>query len=201
MKIFKKIICLALCSIILLASSFNVNAKSGVAMQLVEETVEAGGYVVINVLFTAEKEMNAFYYELNYDTASLEFVSTTADSVNSNTAGTIIYIADANASSVSDVYKFKCKKPGSTTINVSNVISADLEEYTYPDASYSFTVNRATVGDANDDGVVNTSDLAQLKLYLAGTGATIHSQYSDLNKDEKIDTSDLALLKLRLAGA
>lgn len=54
------------------------------------------------------------------------------------------------------------------------------------------------VGDCNNDGKINTSDLASLKLFLAG--ATIVGDGADFNKDGKIDTSDLASLKLCLAG-
>lgn len=53
-------------------------------------------------------------------------------------------------------------------------------------------------GDANGDLVVDTTDLASLKLYLAGLGDV--SDGADMNKDEVIDTVDLANLKLLLAG-
>ena len=54
-------------------------------------------------------------------------------------------------------------------------------------------------GDVNDDGAVDTSDLAALKLYLAGMG-TLNEKNADLNADGKVDTVDLASLKLSLAG-
>ena len=55
------------------------------------------------------------------------------------------------------------------------------------------------LGDANGDGAVDTSDLASLKLYLAGMGE-LNEKNADYNADSIVDTSDLASLKLVLAG-
>ena len=56
----------------------------------------------------------------------------------------------------------------------------------------------AALGDVNGDGEVNTVDLAELKLFLAGLSEVQGN--ADLNDDKKIDTADLAELKLQLAG-
>lgn len=56
------------------------------------------------------------------------------------------------------------------------------------------------VGDLNGSGVVDASDLALLKLYLAGAMSEV-TDAADCDKNGKIDASDLALLKLYLAGA
>lgn len=60
-----------------------------------------------------------------------------------------------------------------------------------------------TRGDINADGEINTSDLAELKLYLAGaiTLNVIQLQAADISGDSLVDTTDLATLKLYLAGA
>ena len=55
------------------------------------------------------------------------------------------------------------------------------------------------LGDVNGDGKVDTTDLAVLKLYLAGVTQTI-SDGADVDKNGEIDTTDLATLKLYLAG-
>ena len=55
------------------------------------------------------------------------------------------------------------------------------------------------VGDCNDDSTIDTTDLAQLKLFLAKPEAEV-GEGADLNDDGSIDTSDLAMLKLKLAG-
>lgn len=55
-------------------------------------------------------------------------------------------------------------------------------------------------GDISGDKTVNTSDLAILKLYLAGAGDEVGAA-ADLDDNGKVDTSDLAILKLYLAGA
>ncbi len=56
-----------------------------------------------------------------------------------------------------------------------------------------------TVGDVSGDGVVNTTDLAVMKLALSGD-ATVELTVGDFNCDGSFDTTDLAQLKLYLAG-
>jgi hypothetical protein len=58
-------------------------------------------------------------------------------------------------------------------------------------------------GDVDGDGDIDATDLATLKLYLAGAIdiSTIDSFGADLNGDETINATDLAHLKLKLAGA
>lgn len=57
-------------------------------------------------------------------------------------------------------------------------------------------------GDLNNDGEIDTTDLATLKLFLAGMSELddLGRYGADFNEDGKIDTTDLAMLKLRLAG-
>lgn len=201
MKFIKKCVAVFLCFVLLFASSFNINADTGISLSLDTDEITAGDYITLTVTFTAESNMNAFYYELMYDTADLQFVSSSAETINSSAAGTVIYLADANSASVAETYVFRCKKLTYTTVTVTNALCADTAEYEYNDASLSFIVERATTGDVNNDTVVDTSDLALLKLYLAGVDAQINNEYSDINGDNEINTSDLALLKLYLAGA
>ena len=61
---------------------------------------------------------------------------------------------------------------------------------------------KGILGDVNSDGKVDTVDLAQLKLYLAGLTdlSEISKDGADINADGGIDTTDLASLKLKLAG-
>ncbi|MBR2042722.1 MAG: leucine-rich repeat protein, partial [Clostridia bacterium] len=58
------------------------------------------------------------------------------------------------------------------------------------------------IGDCNGDYNVDTTDLAVLKLNLAGIGELSDTGKlgADLNGDGSIDTTDLAKLKLKLAG-
>ncbi|MEE0947049.1 MAG: dockerin type I domain-containing protein [Acutalibacteraceae bacterium] len=55
-------------------------------------------------------------------------------------------------------------------------------------------------GDVNGDSVVNTADLAQLKLYLAGSKIGQLSESADLNGDGEVTSADLAVLKIKLAN-
>ena len=58
------------------------------------------------------------------------------------------------------------------------------------------------LGDCNSDGKVDTTDLAIMKLFLAGAGELSDTGKlgGDLSGDGKVDTTDLAMLKLKLAG-
>ena len=58
------------------------------------------------------------------------------------------------------------------------------------------------LGDCNNDRVIDTTDLATMKLFLAGLNELTGSAElgADLNQDGNIDTTDLASLKLKLAG-
>lgn len=59
------------------------------------------------------------------------------------------------------------------------------------------------LGDIDGDTLVNTSDLAVMKLYLAGAKTLDDADKScaDIDKSGTVDTTDLAKLKLYLAGA
>lgn len=59
--------------------------------------------------------------------------------------------------------------------------------------------NDVILGDADGNGLVDTTDLALLKLHLAGIDGNV-SAGADMNADGNVDTTDLAELKLRLAG-
>lgn len=58
------------------------------------------------------------------------------------------------------------------------------------------------LGDINFDGVVDTSDLAIMKLYLVGKSDLTEKELASANVSQngEVDTTDLALLKLFLAG-
>ena len=71
-----------------------------------------------------------------------------------------------------------------------------LMPYPTPLADIIITV---TSGDLNGDGEVNTTDLATMKLFLAGVGEADEAA-ADLNGDGEVNTTDLAEMKLRLAG-
>lgn len=58
------------------------------------------------------------------------------------------------------------------------------------------------LGDINYDGVVDTSDLAVMKLYLVGKSDLTEKELASANvsRNGEVDTTDLALLKLFLVG-
>ncbi|MBE6739729.1 MAG: hypothetical protein E7565_05370 [Ruminococcaceae bacterium] len=70
------------------------------------------------------------------------------------------------------------------------------------DAEFDVTVILTQKGDINCDGNVDTTDLAILKLFLAGINDLSEEALlsGDMNDDGNIDTTDLAIIKLELAG-
>lgn len=56
------------------------------------------------------------------------------------------------------------------------------------------------LGDADGDGIVNTIDLAIVKLYLVGSTDKINS-FADMDNSGSIDITDLGKLKLKLSGS
>lgn len=93
-----------------------------------------------------------------------------------------------------------------------NAVSGKIELYYDPQNDFSaengdrvffnisggtLTVENMVIGDADNDGDVDTADLALLKLHLAGEDATV-SMAVDMNDDGVITTTDLAKLKILL---
>lgn len=61
-------------------------------------------------------------------------------------------------------------------------------------------LNQIKRGDVDGNGTVNASDLAYLKLFLAGNEINL-GDAADYNGDGEVNATDLAFLKLHLAGA
>lgn len=188
--------------LIMFCMPFGVSAQNGVSVTANNNSLKAGDTVTFTVTFNAPSEMTAFSYTVCYDSEYLSFVSASASDYNSSLDGKIYYIAEADGvTKVTETFTFTCISVGESGIDIKDICCADSNEYTYSDVSFSFSVERQTIGDVNNDCFVNASDLATLKLYLAGQNVEISKEYSDLNGDGEVNASDLAELKLALAGA
>lgn len=88
------------------------------------------------------------------------------------------------------------------SINDKEMLAGD-KVYFIEDTSITAIWKTIVLGDVNDDSKTNTTDLAEMKLFLAGDMELdgIKLVASDINKDELVNTTDLAALKLLLAGS
>ena len=81
-----------------------------------------------------------------------------------------------------------------------NIINADLESLEMEIENGSITVCN-TIGDVNDDGVVDIADVIVLRRYLAGGyGVTINEFAADMDSDGNITIADVVLLRRFLVG-
>jgi hypothetical protein len=82
-----------------------------------------------------------------------------------------------------------------------NIINADLEKVNVEIEGGSVTVDNS-IGDVNDDGVVDVADVITLRRYLAGGyGVTIDESASDMDDDGYITVADVVLLRRLLVAA
>lgn len=88
---------------------------------------------------------------------------------------------------------------------VSEGVATITASFTYNGTVYSaecvITV-KMLLGDINDDGIVNTTDLAMLKRYLVNATDFTEKQLAvaNVSQSEAVDSLDLSLMKLYLAG-
>lgn len=195
----KKLLCVFLTlTISLFALPFSAAAASGVTVEKENAYLQVGEKVTLNITFDAGRQVQAFGYTVQYDGDKLEFVGVSDGIANNYESGKVMYINTGDDTLFTATFVFKAKAVGDTSVYVTDVSAADTDEHYYPSVSYSFIIENAKRGDADGDGVVNTTDLATLKLHLAGTVSQIND-LADYNKDSFIDTTDLASLKLYLA--
>lgn len=186
--------------ILIIGKPVTVCATGGVVITV--DNIQPALYdtVTVSVTFNTASDMTAFSYILNFDEGVLEFSSTSASQYNLTEDGRLIYVAVTDeVSTITETYTFRCIKGGDTSITVTDIYSADNNEYQYDNVLHTFTVK--VPGDVNEDGVLTTVDLGNIKLYLSGVSTDINLLNSDLNNDGEITTLDLAKLKLILAGA
>ncbi len=136
-----------------------------------------------------------YYYGLNMDGKTISYLIS-PDDILKNAVIEGEYTLGVNIAHLStdwEIVKQPTKTEEGERVKFCYYCADIVERQTIP------TLSDVILGDANGDGKVNTTDLADLKLYLASINHDI-SIGVDLNSDKKVDTVDLAELKLVLAG-
>lgn len=195
----KKPLCIIFCfALMFCAAPFCVSAESGVTVKMENDYLQAGENVSLNITLNAGRPVQAFQYTVEYAPQVLTLVSVSGGMYNVYETGKIRYINIGSSTTDSVTFVFSTRMSGQASISVTDVAAADDNEYTYSSVTYAFNIEVPTRGDADGDGNINTSDLAVLKLYLAGVTDSIDDR-ADFNRDSVIDTTDLASLKRYLA--
>lgn len=197
----KKLLAVALCILMLFCPNVDCQAVQADAKLSLDRTdFYVGDTITLTVSLNAQQNMNAYFYRLRYDSSKVSFVSTSAENYNALT-DEIVYIYIGNTSCVSETFVFELIGEGDATFTAYEITYADNEEYYLGEQSLSFAVHNVVAGDVDGNGVIQTADLATLKLYLAGIGDIfVAFAGADMNANGQIDTTDLANLKLHLAG-
>ncbi len=189
--------------ILLIGMPFSVWAADGVTISADKTELVLGDTVTVTVTFNTSSDMMAFSYAVNFDQNVLEFSATSASESEYNLVedGRLLYLAVTDGSkTVTETYTFNCVGESDTAVKVTDIYSADNEEYGYADVSYALNGAVKKLGDVNGDQAVNAVDLGNMKLYLSGVAVDINLLNSDFNNDGMVSSIDLAELKLVLVG-
>ena len=93
---------------------------------------------------------------------------------------------------------------GATEIAVSynsaDVFDEDFEDVAFRTVSGTVEIVEYTLGDIDDDGVVNNKDLARLQQHLSGWEVSVNAKASDVTGDGTVNNKDLARLQQYLSG-
>lgn len=88
--------------------------------------------------------------------------------------------------------RYKGVTPSTTTTSTTDIIGTTTSTVTTTETTLS---DGNIMGDANDDGKVNVSDLVMLQKWLLCSGKLINWENVDINQDDRINVFDLVLLK------
>lgn len=136
-----------------------------------------------------------------YDRDILEFVS--ADKASNDTGGRIkISFSESGSASTSVTLRFKAKSGGNTTVKFCEIYYAgeggcdrEISDITVP-----VNITPTVMGDANNDGIVDITDLICVKKYISGIACEIKLKAADLNGDGAVNAEDIIRLKQLLVN-
>lgn len=136
-----------------------------------------------------------------YDRDILEFIS--ADKASNDTGGRIKFSFSGNGTASSKItLRFKSKNGGNTSVKFCEIYYAGIGgiDREIPDITVPVNITPTVTGDANNDGIVDITDLICVKKYISGIACEIKLKAADLNGDGAVNADDLVRLKQLLVN-
>lgn len=81
-----------------------------------------------------------------------------------------------------------------------SVSSVYSNKKAYVTVKFTMPQNEVELGDANNDGTTDVSDVTAIQMYLAGYDQEINEEALDINGDGTVDVNDVTALQMILAG-
>lgn len=218
----KKLLALILC-VVMLFSVMSVSVFAGktgeddaeIDSGLIFGNVEVG-FDKATVKAGEEVTVDLMLKENNYDLTQIVVTFTLPEGVSivkvengalgtATLSGNVVTVASEAAIATSGCIAkvtFKATAEGEKAVGIAVNAKEGENAVLVSGVESSITVTKSDsviIGDVDGDKLVNTTDLALMKLFLAGVGE-IDEVAGDVSGDGKVDTTDLAQLKLYLAG-
>ncbi|ADL52518.1 glycoside hydrolase family 9 protein [Clostridium cellulovorans] len=148
----------------------------------------------VSNLIPWDKENNIYY--VNVDFTGVKIYPGGQSDYKKEIQFRISGIQNVNIWDNSDDFSYEgiTKTPGETPVKVTNIPVYDNGVKVFGNEPGT-TKPPVIAGDVNNNGIVNSMDLAMLKKYILGYEVEMNKEASDLNKDGKINAIDFALLK------
>ena len=141
-----------------------------------------------------DRPQGKYYYGLNMDGKNITYLASADDLLHNVVEGEYVLGVDIKHLSTDwEIIKNPTETEDGEKVKFCYYCADIVERQTIP------ALSSVVLGDANSDRDINTTDLAVLKLYLAGINKEIGIG-ADMDRDGAINTKDLATLKLKLAG-
>ncbi len=176
-------------------------------------SVEVGKEITVDVLLNKNPGFTSLTFKVTSDDVELSAAANGDYGTAALNGNTVTVTASEAVVANGCIAKITLKgvaanDAGTVTFDLTAMVNGEtaVTELSGSTCNIKVTGSAFTLGDVNGDGEIDTVDLSDMKLYLAGSledGKTFNVDAANFNPEEgsAIDTVDLSALKLLLAGA